>query len=58
MAEKLKSSLQESEEVPRDFTALFDHTLHSLDMKVLPDVLKYVCVSVRTCVCVCVCVCV
>jgi intraflagellar transport protein 52 len=40
MADKLKSCLQESEEVPRDFTALFDHTLHALDMKVLPDVLK------------------
>ena len=40
MAEALKSCLQESEEVPRDFTLLFDYSLHSLDMKALPDVLK------------------
>ena len=40
MAEAVKSCLQESEEVPRDFTLLFDYSLHSLDMKTLPGVLK------------------
>ena len=41
MAETLKSCLQESEEVPRDFTKLFDYSLHSLDMNALPDVLRW-----------------
>lgn len=35
------SCLQESEELPRDFTALFDHNLHQLDTAILPDSIKY-----------------
>ena len=42
MAERVKPCLQESEELPRDFTALFDRSLFKLDTEVLPDALKYV----------------
>lgn len=42
MAEKVKVCLQESEELPRDFTALFDFTLYQMDTRVLPDALKWV----------------
>ena len=59
--------LQEGEELPRDFTALFDHSLYKLDTTVLPESIRYyiafplgacVCACVRVCVGVCVCVCV
>lgn len=40
MAEKVKVCLQESEELPRDFTALFDFSLYQMDTRVLPDALK------------------
>jgi len=40
LAERLRPCLQESEPLPRDFTALFDHTLFALDMRRIPDVLK------------------
>lgn len=39
-AQRVQSCLQESEELPRDFTTLFDRTLFKLDTTVLPDVLK------------------
>ena len=42
MAEKVKVCLQESEELPRDFTSLFDFTLYQMDTRVLPDALKWV----------------
>lgn len=41
-AEKVKVCLQESEELPRDFTALFDDSLYRMDPSVLPDALKSV----------------
>ena len=40
MAEKVKVCLHESEELPRDFTALFDFSLYQMDTRVLPDALK------------------
>lgn len=39
-AERVKPCLQETEELPRDFTALFDHTLFKLDTEVLPEALE------------------
>lgn len=39
-SQRVKPCLQEGEELPRDFTALFDRTLFKLDTTVLPDVLK------------------
>ena len=42
MAEKVKVCLHESEELPRDFTALFDFSLYQMDTRVLPDALKWV----------------
>ena len=41
-AEKLKVCLQEGEELPRDFTSLFDHSLYKLDTGVLPESIKCV----------------
>jgi intraflagellar transport protein 52 len=37
MAEKLKSCLQESEDLPRDFTTLYDETLFKYDTNLVPD---------------------
>jgi len=37
MAEKLKSCLQESEDLPRDFTTLYDETLFKYDTNLIPD---------------------
>mmetsp|Transcript_20147 Transcript_20147/g.17287 ORF Transcript_20147/g.17287 Transcript_20147/m.17287 type:complete len:109 (+) Transcript_20147:727-1053(+) len=37
MAEKLKSCLQESEELPRDFTVLFDSGLYKYDTNLIPE---------------------
>ncbi len=57
--------LQEGEELPRDFTGLFDHSLYKLDTTVLPESIRYyiafplgacVCACVRVCVCVRACV--
>lgn len=39
-AEKPRACLQEGEEVPRDFTSQFDHSLYKLDTTVLPDTIK------------------
>ncbi len=39
-AERLRACLQETEDVPRDFTSLFDHSLYSLDTSVLPEAIK------------------
>lgn len=41
-AERVKLCLQEGEELPRDFTALFDSSLYNLDTSVLPDAIKLV----------------
>eukprot|EP00128_Syssomonas_multiformis_P009926 Colp12_sorted_trinity150504_noHs@6361 len=37
LAERRRCCLQESEEVPKDFTKLFDQTLYKLDTSVIPD---------------------
>ncbi|CAI8043421.1 Intraflagellar transport protein 52 homolog [Geodia barretti] len=39
-AERVQSCLQESEEVPREFSSLIDHSLFRMDMSVLPDCLQ------------------
>ena len=39
-AERLRPCLQETEDIPRDCTALFDHSLYKLDTSVLPDAIK------------------
>ena len=41
MSERVRVCLQESEEVPRDFTSLFDLSMFKMDTSVLPDVIKY-----------------
>jgi len=48
MSERVKVCLQETDEVPRDFTSLFDLSMYKMDTSVLPDVIKYIYV----CVCV------
>ena len=40
MAENLKSCLQESADLPKDFTKLFDTQLFSLDTDLVPEVAK------------------
>ncbi|CAG0919738.1 unnamed protein product [Notodromas monacha] len=40
LAEKLRTCLQESDDIPTDFMRLFDNQNFSLDMKVLPKSLK------------------
>lgn len=37
MAEKLKSCLQESEDLPRDFTVLYDELLFKYDTNLIPE---------------------
>eukprot|EP00331_Platyophrya_macrostoma_P006041 CAMPEP_0176428450 /NCGR_PEP_ID=MMETSP0127-20121128/13158_1 /TAXON_ID=938130 /ORGANISM="Platyophrya macrostoma, Strain WH" /LENGTH=383 /DNA_ID=CAMNT_0017810137 /DNA_START=152 /DNA_END=1303 /DNA_ORIENTATION=- len=40
LAEQLKSCLQESEDLPRDFTTLFDTSLFKYDTNLVPDAVK------------------
>ena len=40
MAENLKSCLQESPDLPKDFTKLFDTELFSLDTELVPEIAK------------------
>jgi hypothetical protein len=40
LAAKLKTCLQESDEVPRDITALFDNSLFKLDTSLVPKAIK------------------
>jgi intraflagellar transport protein 52 len=40
LASRLRSCLQESEDVPRDFTQLFDDTIFSFDLHLVPLVLE------------------
>ena len=40
LAEQVRACLQETEEVPRDITTLFDHSLFKLDTTLVPKVLK------------------
>lgn len=40
LAERLRCCLQESEELPRDFTTLFDDTLFKFDTTVIPDAVR------------------
>ncbi|XP_077976712.1 intraflagellar transport protein 52 homolog isoform X2 [Styela clava] len=40
LAERLKACLQEGEEVPSDFTQLFDRKLYKMDNSILPKVLS------------------
>ena len=41
LSECARVCLQKSEEVPRDFTSLFDLSMYKMDTSVLPDVIKY-----------------
>jgi len=40
MAEQVKSCLQETEEVPRDITTLFDGSVYKLDTSLVPKAIK------------------
>ena len=40
ISEKLKSCLQESEDLPADFLTLFNHKLFKFDTDLIPDALK------------------
>ncbi|CAD8120067.1 unnamed protein product [Paramecium sonneborni] len=40
LSDKLKSCLQESEELPKDVTTLFDSTLFKFDLDLIPDAVK------------------
>jgi len=40
MADKLKSCLQEGDEVPRDFNKLFEHSVYKLDNSLVPKVIR------------------
>ena len=40
LSEQPKTCLQESDDVPRDITSLFDNSLFKLDTSVVPKVLK------------------
>ena len=40
LAEEAKACLQETEEVPRDITSLFDNSLFKLDTSLVPKVLR------------------
>ncbi|KAJ3105814.1 Intraflagellar transport protein 52 [Phlyctochytrium planicorne] len=40
LSEGLRSCLQESEDLPKDFTTLFDHKLFTFDNSVIPQALK------------------
>ncbi|XP_072169907.1 intraflagellar transport protein 52 homolog [Diadema setosum] len=40
LADKLRTCLQENEETPRDFNALFDGTLYRMDTSVVPKVIR------------------
>lgn len=40
LAERLRACLQEGEELPVDFTTLFDHTLFKYDTNVIPQAVK------------------
>ena len=47
VAEDVKACLQETDEVPRDITSLFDNSLFKLDTSLVPKVIKYV--TFRSC---------
>jgi intraflagellar transport protein 52 len=40
LAERLRSCLQEGDELPKDFTALFDDTLYKLDTGLIPEAVE------------------
>lgn len=40
LAEQLRSCLQEGEETPRDFTKLYDRTLHNIETNAIPDAIR------------------
>lgn len=42
LAGQLKTCLQESDDVPRDITMLFDNSLFKLDTSLVPNAIKYV----------------
>lgn len=42
LASQLKTCLQESDDVPRDITMLFDNSLFKLDTSLVPNAIKYV----------------
>lgn len=41
LAGQLKTCLQESDDVPRDITMLFDNSLFKLDTSLVPNAIKY-----------------
>ena len=38
LADRLKACLQEGDEIPRDFTKIFEHSLYKLDNALVPKV--------------------
>ena len=40
IADELKTCLQESDDIPRDITALFDNSLFKLDTSLVPKSIK------------------
>jgi intraflagellar transport protein 52 len=40
LAERLCSCLREGEELPKDFTALFDDTMHECDTSLIPEAVE------------------
>ena len=40
LADSLRSCLQESDDIPKDFTTLFDHSLFKLDTSVIPSAVQ------------------
>lgn len=40
LADRLRSCLQESEELPRDFTTLFNDRLYKFDTDLIPEAIK------------------
>jgi len=40
LSEQLRTCLQEGDDIPRDFTTLFDHSLHGIGTSLVPDALE------------------
>lgn len=41
LGDQVKACLQETEDIPRDITSLFDKTLFSLDTSLVPKTIRY-----------------
>jgi intraflagellar transport protein 52 len=68
LSERLRSCMQESEELPKDFTKLFDNTLFKFDTSLIPDAVALykelgvkheplTLIPPQVCICVCVICC-